>query len=176
MLAGCTLPNSRADLKKTWLTLEYVHIVSSIVTPSAIRSAGSDVATRPAHSPSQYCRRRRRRQGASTEDSKGLECSMDHGHVLGMVYGHARSDILHACVFSKQVGLSSVGLQTICMLLGFRPLPPAPLSSQAGEAPLWPSQKLSHWHASGRAKRMRHFATERGRSKRVGPNFHNSNP
>ena len=86
----------------------------------------------------------------------------------------------------------------MCMLLGFRPLPPAPLSRQAGEAPLRPSQQVSHWHAlglpasaagppqqsgrrsavtafteteywhgSGPAKRVRHFATERGRSKRV---------
>ena len=36
--------------------------------------------------------------------------------------------------------LEFVGLQTIRMLLGFRPLPPAPLSRQAGEAPRRPSR------------------------------------
>ena len=45
----------------------------------------------------------------------------------------------------------------MCMLLGFHPLPPAPLSRQAGEAPIRPSRQLRHWHACGRAKRVRHF-------------------
>ena len=40
-----------AELKKTWLKVEYMHIVSSIVTSSAIPSASSNIATSPSASP-----------------------------------------------------------------------------------------------------------------------------
>ena len=36
-----------AELKKTWLKVEYMHIVSSIVTSPTIPSASSNIATSP---------------------------------------------------------------------------------------------------------------------------------
>ena len=47
------------ELKKTWLKVEYMHIVSSIVTSSAIPSASSNIATSPSVSPLTVMRRTR---------------------------------------------------------------------------------------------------------------------